>query len=251
MSRKEDNFVPLPEAQDNRTRTMVHLPAYVDSEGILINLSGINRLSNLGGIRHVDIRSLADNETSRSMPTIAGWTPDGKALGGRIATKVVTEYTSRSVLVKTTPYRPHAEQQIDTAIEINTAEINQRIQNDRKIKQGVRNQKAWSKHLNKDIKDSITKEGMKHLVAGLDTYNRFMAITENGLMFSSGLAYGFESKYLPAWIFATSGFLNFIFFMASDVKHDYRFSLLYGPQVDRAIVLYLASLGTTIVKNQT
>jgi hypothetical protein len=250
MSENTGKFVPIEYAQSDQVRTRVSLPQYVNSEEIYVNLYGIGKLCRLGGIRHLDIVGLDENETSKSVPQIVGFSQNGEALAGKAIVKTVPESSSSSSS-ESKRHKPHSFRWVDSTIVVNTSEINQRIQNEDYYEKGVRSTKAWSNHLNKAVKSGITKEGVRHLSVGLSQHNWLMLAIQYGAMSFFELSNNPSLGGMAIRILITSAIINLADFVFENRKSEFRASLLYGPQLDRALLLYLSTLSSTLVKNKT
>lgn len=248
MIENKDVFVPFEYAQTRRLRNAVTLPEYVNTEKILVNLTGIHRLCNIGGIRHLRIQSI-NGDVTKEIPTIVGFNQNGEAFAGKVnAKESVPEYESTSETSDKAYY--HATRWTNTTITLNTAEISKRITDNDKWKKGTRDTDAWSFHLNKDIKKGITKEGARHLTIGLNTTNWVNTAIQYGFMAVFETIKGPTIEGAALRVVAMSALLNTLnYFMAYD-KKDFRFSFFYGPQPDRALWLYLNSIPLTLVKSR-
>jgi len=247
MIENKNVFVPFEYAQTGRLRNAVTLPEYVNTENILVNLTGIHRLCNIGGIRHLRIQSI-NGDVTKEIPTIVGFNQNGEAFAGKVnAKESVPEYESTSKTSGEVHY--HATSWTNTTITLNTAEISKRITDNENWEKGTRDTKAWSFHLNKDIKKGITKEGARHLTIGLNTSNWINTAFQYGMMAVFETMSGPTVERAAFRVVFISALLNTLNFVMAHEKKDFRFSLFYGPQPDRAMWLYLNSIPLTLVKS--
>src|SRR3989344_8182378 len=87
-----EKFIPLPEANTSRIRTVVELPFGVE-ERIGIRLSAVNWLLQLGGINHLRIET-KNGETSKPNMMIVGVNAQGGAYGGAAKSETVHSYNT-------------------------------------------------------------------------------------------------------------------------------------------------------------
>ncbi len=256
MPEFEQGYVPLEYAQSTRARFVVHLPEFVNTDQIGVNLRGLDRLCRIGGIGHVRVTS-SEGETTQFVPTVVGISKNGEAIASKtgvrtsIPTFTVDSEKERPGLDSFPSALPHAASWINTTININTNEVANRIQDDSKWKHGVHSTEAWAYHLNQAVRQGVTDSALKHLTMGLSKINWGETAFQYGLM---GF---FESQNgnptLESGIFRyffVGGFLNMLAYVRSrGYGEDFRISAFYGPQLDRALILKLMSARTTLVKD--
>lgn len=147
-------------------------------------------------------------------------------------------------------------------IRLNNAEITQRIRNDDHFNGNIRSPEAWSYYLNQTVKHGIESAGTNFLIKGLDKKDWFEFLFTRGL-FVPGLAsvaviwshlssqltqpefiQSFMYMYAAIYAGERTGSLAGEFFdlISRPHKHTDRFSLISGPQIDRALVLKLYSM---------
>lgn len=256
MSEFEPGFVPLDEAISERARFAVTLPEFVNTDNIGVNLRGLERLANMGGIAHVRVDTV-EGDVSQFVPIIVGVNKDGTAIAGKAGVKTsVPTYTLDlehlgSLSGWTPKFLPHATDWINTRVTVNTNEVKNRIKDDSKWKNGVHSTEAWAYHLNKSVKEGVTDQGIKHLTLELSKFSWGEAAIQYGLL---GF---FETQSTnPTWenlIFKYSilwSIMNFWSIRRAERNgENYRLSAFIGPQLDRALILKLMSTRTTLVKD--
>lgn len=254
MSARE-KFVPLSRASTSRLRFSVTLPEFIDSDQIGINVQEIHRLCRLGGIKHLQVTGLTEGETTQYKPTIVGVSPQGEAYAGKVATKTeVATSKATSELRRGYNNLPPSARWIDGKIELNLSEIKQRIQQDDSLPRGVRTSSAWADHVNNALKEGIAKIGISHLLLGMTKFEAAVAlvtdidatlIAANAEPLIQPIMHNYH-PHIPALadvifglVFRNGG-LNLwerYNHRHNVAKEDFRFSLFYGPEIDRALAL--------------
>lgn len=246
-----NGYRPLDSARTLWTRFNVSLPGLVDQRQIGVNVRGIEKLCRIGGINHLRVVSNNDGNTSQFVPTIVGFSQSGEAMASKtgvrsdVPTFDVDSERQRSASLD---FLPHAATWINTTVVLNTAEIANRIKNNQDG--GIRSPEAWADHINKAVKKGISSAGVKHLTLGLNKYNAVEVASQYAII-------GFIEAQNPSVssaifkVFLVGGFLNMLAYFRTRGMgrgEEFRMSAFFGPQLDRALVLKLASQRTTLVK---
>jgi hypothetical protein len=259
-SRIESGFVPLPKVEreqpENNIKISLNLPGYVDQDRIGVNLTEIARLCRLVGIRELVVLGKTDEETSRTLPEIAGVNLDGSAMASKKITKAITtpifETNSRSYDNRKWPLI--ANRWIDLNIGINVEEIGLRIS---RQPEGIRAVKNWAKELNNGLKIPIKNVGNQNLLHNLEIGDKFelgSIVVIVGTSLGLELALGILSPILTDMLLISApvaGKLGSLLRkrMGLDPDPNHRFSIFLGPQIDRAIILNIESATTTLIKD--
>lgn len=240
MPEVKKDYIPLPELESPSFRFAVTLPNFVDPRSFGINLKRVGLLCRLGGIGHLRVVSLTEQETSSYVPTIAGFDAQGNAYAAKTGLKTSTPlYTVDS---RENSDGILAQKWVNGVIKINIDETANRILSETRWSNGVNMPDAWAYHLNRSIRGGIEDIGIKHLVIG---FNK-MDLVSNFIVIAS-IASGNNALlgYVP-WLF----WFNVVMPYAMRTYGDFRRSLfLSGPQLDRALLLKLISSRSTLVKN--
>lgn len=263
MSNIEKGFIPITEAQSERVRFHVSLPEFVDDDKIGVNLRAINRLCQIGGIRRLVVIGAEDLDTSKAVPQILGFNSQGSAYMGKAATKT-DEPTSKSISATgQEEWWSHPQQWANTVIAINMNEVRERIAQEKDWNEGIRSTKAWSHFLNKGIKEGISREGSLQLLSlrnklSLGIFASFVALKSFEIgpipmlndynphipaLKDLAITYFVWSNSWNTYDRFTRGKRPFL----SD--NNTRYTLFYGPEVDRAILLNIVSRTRTLVKH--
>jgi len=267
MSRGESSqFIPIEYANTSRVRFDVAMPEYVDAERIGVNLKAIHTLCRIGGISHLRVNGVAGDEPERSVPQILGFTQNGEAFAGKAKVQEIAPIFDSGSLVEgpNDPIRAHSATWIDTQIKLNMDEISGRIQHEDKWVRGVRSPEAWAHYFNQAVKQGLSKEGTKHLVFGMSSFNSGLSLMNNinSILLSSyasifnvflrnfnpqlpALETLFEHLILRNLLWNLA---NYFFYHRNDYTDGSRFSLIFGPEVDRALVLKIMAKTKTLVK---
>lgn len=244
-------YTPIPEANTERIRASLVLPFRLE-EQVGLNTRKIELLSQIGGISHVKIQNDEQSGTTQTIPQVVGIDGQGTAISG--ATKVSKVPSFRSSHESDTS-RYKTSRWAELTIRINSEEIKNRLL---KTDQIVNMPDPWAKEINSAIKKSILNSGVKHLMS-LERYEKFLAVFLYSLdvLLSTSLVVraGTPEQFLPEIInqaILTGIFWNIFKPILGDglegKGRGSRLSISMGPEIDRAAVLYLASLGKPIAK---
>lgn len=237
---EEKGYVPLPEANTERLRTTLELPFGV-GERIGLNVKRIHLLCQLGGFRFLRLSGNWESEVSAVEPQIVGFNSEGGAYAGGAAVRKVPTYDYDCNQQRRSIY--HQANWSDLRLELNLKEIQQRILE----KSGnLRKAESWSGQINEVLKRGLTKAGFRNLVIDLTIYDKFFVTFGYGNDFWSTLrkamrsSQAFDLRYLLIQGLGTG--LLWCFFSSlvcgpEKPGEGRRFSLFFGPELDRAAIL--------------
>ncbi len=248
MPEVKKDYVSLAELESSKLRFVTPLPSFVDQGLIGINLSRINLLCRLGGIRHLRIEGQTDEETSSFVPTLVGFDTQGNAYAVKTGMKTsVPTYTTDS---QSNNLGPLPARWVNGVIKINVDETANRILSETRWSNGVNNSDAWSYYLNSIIKNGIVDIGTKHLILGADKRDYFLELFPvSSITMNSYSTDGLNLLAIYSWWYFL---VNILTPYVSIYHEDWRHSLfLYGPQLNRALLLKLVSLKSTLVRSIT
>lgn len=241
MPEVKKDYTPLPELESPRFRFSATLPNFVDPRSIGINLKRVALLCRLGGINHLRVEGLSEQEISSYVPAIVGFDAQGNAYAAKTGLKTsISPYTVDS---RTNRGSLLAQRWVNGVIKINTAETANRILSEPRWNNGVNTPDAWAYHLNRSIRSGIEDIGTKHLVLGINTIDILgvffvvSSITSSSIpsLFNYGAWFFVHNVVMPYMIRTPEGFRRSLF--------------LSGPQLDRALLLRLISSRSTLVKS--
>lgn len=266
MSEIRKGFTPLPEAYSERVRFNVALPPYIDQEKIGVRLNTIHTLCRIGGINHLLITSTGDRTIDQ--PVVTGISPSGEATAGFGKLREKTIFTTDSQEIPSdyadlhpTVHNDLASRWTDGTIYINVDALSTEVTQNT----SARDVPQWAQHLNKALQDGITHIGAKHLLLGLSKNEAArLAVFQAGL----GSMADFHVYNPTDWsdfsppssvsnVMLIHLFINFMTKGMSNMSHwipptnsheNRRFSIFYGPQLDRALLLKLLASTRTLVK---
>lgn len=248
MIESKARYVPIIDAVTDRIFLAPKLPDYVKADKIGVDLQTITKLCDLGGIERLVLAGKNDGKTSSVDVGIGKISANGEATA-TAASKKTMEPTHKSHSRVNGDFGPHSFSWTDAFIEMNTKEINQRILEDRQWTKGVRDINAWSKYIDDCLRGGISEVGTKHLTRGLSGRNWINLGIQVGIGSISEVISGPSVPSAIIRVFAVSALLNILnyalFKNIADTR--YRFSLFYGPQIDRAILLWIFSRTNRLV----
>lgn len=239
-----ERIVPIAEVQTDRITIEGRLPYQLDQQ-LGIREKHLTRLLQLGGISHITVVFDHNGDTTKTLTQAVSVNSDGSATAGATRVKSVDLSTSSS---KSDEAKSKQSAWIDTEATINVAEMQQRIlHNDER----VTNPKAWKAGLDTAISSAVTRESIKHLlelpqlfeygVDGLGAYAVHTMITVMAVSHKQGDEIPIFA--LKQMMFA--GILATVLQSFSDgierPGKGRRFSLFFGVEIDRAILLYITS----------
>lgn len=251
-SEQTNKFIPILKANTENNRFDIPFPDYIKSEFIGVNVKALTKLLRIGGISHLRV----DGETSQFTPTIVGHDLYGNSYAGNKGQSItIPEFTTSEdethKIVDPSLSKPHSATWKNALITLNSNEMAERIRSEKKWKKGIHSTEAWSFHLDKVIRDGITRIGVNHLTLGLNKQNWASVVFQYVFMGGWEILEGHPS--VEGMIFrvpTVSGILNLMDYFKYRNKDDgYRWSAFYGPQIDRAIILKFMTSKTTLVKN--
>jgi len=271
-----ERLSPINNSVTDRSQFCVRLPPYINSGEIRVNQEKVDGLCKFAGISSLQVFSVDNGETSRTSPVVIGVDKNGAGLAGKdVARTNVPTYEVKGKNHKSPPfpwpnfekdpttflvdviqsvmdYRPASMQQIVLKINLNTQEISQRIATDSRWKNGTRSLEAWAHYLNTSVRSGIRDAGIRHLMFDTDWQNSAKAIASNtGAVMS--LIQAVEKGIDPIVSVITFFLAGSIIGLAESgyaklLNGENRFSPFVGPQIDRALVLALATKTATLIK---
>lgn len=271
-------YIPIEGLVTPKVRVDLPLPSYIDQAQIGLHLGKVRTLCRLGGISHLRITGHIGDETSTSMSVMVGFNSQGGGYAGKLGTKIDIP-TYRSSRSSRAPLEgllgvPHSARWVDGVISANIDEITQRINSD---KTGdIRSTQAWASHLDQAVRAGVRDIGTYHLTMGLNKGDYGLAALTYVAFISSYIAIDFltgamvnlitgkasenEIKIptgydLPLNFLFMSLFMNSVNFLQYHPRFNQgreegsRLSLIYGPQLDRALILQALSARKNVIKS--
>lgn len=231
--RKESGFVPIDEANTDRVRFAVDLPSYVDRTQIRANPGRIESFMRIGGISHLRVETF-EGERIQDSPAIVGFDSQGNAYAGRVGARTKTEEFNIDSSKDGKKGIPTA----SLTVKFDVAQINQGI-----VDEGVRSPSAWAKKLDRGILEGVRNSGSRVLLIENIKYDLLQMgvqsyLVSNSLVRGTLLGIAINVTILPL-------FTNTIGLV---LGHNNRFSLVFGPQLDRAALLQARSRLQKVVK---
>ena len=265
MSRTERGFTPLPEVESEKVRFSIKLPDYIDPNEIGVNVSGIETLCRIGAIRHLRVEGSYNKQDHITDIAVMGVGNSGAAYMGGLASAESSLH--KEVSEEMDPnYIPYLGRWASGKITIDMQSIANKLGENNRWEGGVRSTKGWSHHLNKAVKEGIANIGTEHLVYGLTKkelaictiLNAWVLLGEaNADPISDGIA-GTYNPHIPSLSATMSAMITlsvvmtlvnrYIFLRDRLSETGVHWSLIYGPQIDRALILQAAARTKRLVK---
>lgn len=255
MQERISGLVPMEQVQSPKLRFVVPLPEYL-AGGIGVRVDRLQRLMRLGGVGHLRVTGETDQDISQSVPTVVGFTSQGGALAGKAGVTKIPTFTASGAedygSLDNSLFRDHAATFINCSVNLNLEEISARIRQENRWTRGVYSKDAWAYHFDQAIKKGVSDTGIKHLVLGLTALNWGDTAFQYALMgaFSAwSTGFHFPSPELAFRVPLVSLFLNAFGYVGNTlIGREYRLSLIYGPQLDRALVLGVLGKTSRVVQ---
>jgi hypothetical protein len=252
-SRIESGFVPLPKVEqeqpEDRIKIVLNLPGYVDQDRIGVNLTGISKLCDLGGIRQLVVLGKTDEETSHVISEVSGMNSDGSAVASKKMARVTVPTFEASTHDNSSRSNWMAERWISLGINLNVDEIGLHVSEE---KGGVHAVENWTRELDKGVRVPIRRAGNQNLLHGLRLGDT-MAILNIALAATNIFQMLDVSPLSAALVLAyAEGFKaveEFFVQRFPDRYPDHRFSLFPGFQLDRAIALGVTSRTRSLIRD--
>jgi hypothetical protein len=258
MSKFERGYHPLSSVESLETPRVamkLNLPDYVNTDKIGVNVRGMHRMMKLGGINSLSVTGTS-GERSSVTPVVVG-SDGGSALGAFVGKEVVVAtFNTKSRRANPGRYIPAQAEWIDVDLKVNLDEITQRIENRKKR---LRDVNAWAHQLNNAISDGIASIGSRHVIGNYDLFQKATSVSLYGTTEMFGIAGSVAAHQPIAGNAIGSYFLGTLvgnvttrnIYQKSrdqDDQNGFRWSLVYGPQVDRAVLLHGLAKSTRVVK---
>lgn len=242
MNETSKKYIPLSEVRTDRISSSLNLPYDMESR-VGLNVRKMENIMQLGGIS----QALLANTRGRYGVRIAGISGSGTALG------TVTSVTTSEYESSERQGNVHNSKWTDIKIFINSDGILQKLRNDNDQKPDKADK--WASELNQRIKIDLLKAGNRQLLKmdGADVFNSLlfypiMAVVKNSV--STDL---FRNMPNYLYFLFTNLALNFFLIRKDGVEsqgYGTRLTLMpLGPELDRALILNLYSLGKPLIAN--
>ena len=247
-----NDYVPIEWANTKRTRFDIPLPEYANPGRIGVNTKRLVNMLRVGGISHLRVSGQTDGETSRvTTPIVVGHDMNGGAYAGKNIEEIsVPEFTTSDEDTNGAWWRPHSATWTNAVINLNVAEMAERIKKNDKWPRGVYSTEAWANHLDTTLRNGVSDIGIKHLTVGLNKFNWYLSAFQYTVMGAvEALSPNPSVEGLMFRIPFVSGVLNTMdYFRFRNTDDGFRWSAFYGPQLDRALFLKVLSSRTNLVR---
>lgn len=248
MEKERVGFIPLNEIKSKKVSFEGDFPDWFPQGEIGLNLRRVHRLCNLGGLRHLSITLVGDGETSKSNHTVVGFNQNGEALAGKVnSSKLVPTHVDKVEQGVTYNVLPAA-RWIHGHIDLNFAEMSQRIKNDEKGQVSVRSPRPWAKLINEALCQGVGKLGINNCLYFSDPRGWLIIVAFNYpyLTLLNGIDYLEYARLgvLVGGVLTTNVLIGELLGMMAirdggeeGQEIQCRRSLIPGPQLDRAFLI--------------
>lgn len=250
----KESYVPISEVNSSVIKVELTLPFGIEGK-LGINVRKVETLCQIAGLRYLVIENEKNPDHSQIVPLIVGVDSQGTAVsGGAKITKVPTfmgnckevdNYGENGVPFPLSINKRNRWGELK--ISINAEEIKGRFLQGNKV---IRCPNLWAEEIDAAVRQGIVGAGMRFLLS-LPTYgDKFYTLFTNCCTLStsalSGNLINFVECYLASAVFTNA--LYAIVFGIEKKGEGSRVTLIYGPEIDRAIALYFTSLGKPLIK---
>lgn len=247
-------YTPLPEANTARIRSTLKLPFGLEKQ-VGLNTSRVELLCQIAGISHVKIRNMERPRITQVVPQVVGIDGQGTAVSGAAAISKEPTFNQNYSVGEEGKWK--SARWISLNIAINSEEIKDGLL---KAGQIVNRPDPWAREIDRAIKKSIVGSGMRHLMSNPGKLDKILSIFSYSVQISdvsAGIIAGRiePQQFLPELI-KVSIIMGIVFNFMRPFLDGFetsgkgsRWTLVIGPEIDRAIILYLAvSLSRPLAK---
>lgn len=226
----ENRFVPAPEANTDRIRTVLSLPYHLEDR-IGLDVSFIERMCQIAGISDIKIAM----DRGRVSPQIVGITSRGEAIAGFALTRTSEYSVSNDVRF---PAASPAGHWSSLEVGLREQEAVMLIEAENK---DVKNPEVWAKLIDKGIKKGIVYSGAENLLRRHPLQYFVPTLATGVILHDIATGYYLGGAWLSLWEVMD----KFALFHEFGVERSgegarWSLSLWSGPEVDRMIVLLVA-----------
>jgi len=254
MPELASDYIPIEQASTPRVRFEIPLPQFLPEGLIRVNIPNVHHLCRIGGISHLRVGGTTKGEITKYVPSIIGMDAQGNALAGRSTLKTSSD-PIESLDMDDSPTsgpsfsRPHSATWVNGAINLNMNEISETIRGENRWRRGVYSTEAWAHHLNKSLNEGIAEIGIRHLLMGF-TRDSLIGTLMSYMFMLVPIGQDLTVETLAKNLTIGSLVFNGIDYLRyRKIDDGYRFSVFYGPQLDRALALKILSKTTPLVRD--
>ncbi len=163
MSKVESGFVPLSKVEQEQPLYNVNihlgLPGFLDQDRLGVNLTRIDRLRTLSGIRELLVVGVSEAQRSRGELNVAGIYSDGSAVASK--TTAIAKVESYKVESNDDRFFTSSARTVDVKISIDLDQLSQQA---RDSKARVYSPEPWAKGIDKSLRGGIREKGSRNLL---------------------------------------------------------------------------------------
>lgn len=248
MPERLSDYVPMTDANTKRVRTSATLPFHLENE-VGLNTKRIQTLLQIGGLRSIKISSKNDGERSSASLQTVGFGKDGSALAGIGKVSVVPTYSDS---LEPLEFSAESKQKYWPSLNLtlNNNELKQRmLQSDLRVSDPAN----WANEIDKAIKKAVRHVGTKNLLDMSKTNFGEKLFLANHLLALTAFTFSpdHDASRLVFWELMRIGLYSNLF---TDIENfqrgeGYRLSILPGLELDRAIILQIATRAKLVAKD--
>ncbi|MBI2034389.1 MAG: hypothetical protein HYT11_01515 [Candidatus Levybacteria bacterium] len=265
MTRAERGFTPLPEVESEKVRFAIKLPDYIDPNEVGVNVSGIETLCRIGAIKHLGVEGSYNQQARIANVAVMGTSNSGAAYMGGIASAESSLHKEFGEEIDPA-YVPYLGRWTSGKITIDMQGVANKLNENNRWERGVRSTTGWTHHLNKAVKEGIANIGTGHLVYGLTKTELAFCVIMNtwsllGQADADPIFKGIAGTYNPHvpspyeamyTVISTSVLMTLVYryltFRDRLSEDGVHWSLVYGPQIGRALLLQATARTKRLVK---
>lgn len=242
----KEAYTPLSQVNTDRIRSTLSLPFRLE-EQIGLDTRKVELLSQIAGISHIKIQNENPARTTQVFPQVMGIDGQGTAVSGAAEVSKVPTFNTSYFVGEEGKYK--SARWISLNIAINTEETKNVLL---KSDQVVNRPNPWAKEINRAIKKSIIESGIRHLISNPEKLDKLLSVLTYSfqvLSVSLGVTAGrLEPQQVLPELIKVSIEMGIVWTFLRPILDGFetsgkgsRWTVVVGPEIDRAIVLYLAA----------
>lgn len=248
--RRGDELTPIAELDGYRSEHLawdIHLPDYVPTEQIGLNVPRLELLARLGGLAHLRV-STYEGDRTQYQAEITGIGRDGSASAGMKSVKQKAALSKADIPNGSGPSLYSEYWWGDATISINAAEMDRKITDRAREGGSLRDAQMWGKLIDSGLRKGVASASKQQLIERVSTESKVMFAVAEGsavvvtigssILHGFGLENFFQESVVKGLVdsFCVQGATAYGLSKRGYHLNSRRLSLIPGYQLDRLVV---------------